>query len=66
MTKRDEYEVGSTIHERLDSIRMTAPERDVAVSAMRTAFIIVDACARLANHIRHVGGSLWRKPTAAH
>ena len=66
MTKRDGYELGSTIHERLDSIRMTPAEREVALTSMRKAFIIVDACARLARAIRQFGGSLSHKPTVAH
>jgi hypothetical protein len=66
MTKRDGYELGSTIHERLDSIRMTPTEREAAEAAMHTAFIIVDACERFAHRIRHFGASVSHKPTVAH
>jgi hypothetical protein len=63
---RDGYELGSTIHERLDSIHMTPAEREAALGAMRTAFVIVDACTRLARALRHSVGALSHRPTVAH
>ena len=59
------YELGSTIQGRLDAIPMTAVEREAAIDAMEKAFAIVDACAWIAQKLRHFGGSLSQRPTVA-
>lgn len=59
-------ELGSIVLERLDSIRMTPTERTAALSAMGTAFAIVDVCARFASGLRSIGASVGHKPTVAH
>ena len=63
--KTTAYELGATIQGRLDAIPMTLVEREAAVDAMQKAFAIVDACAWIAQKVRHFGGSLGQRPTLA-
>jgi hypothetical protein len=57
MSERMGIELGATLVDRINSLRMTEVERQVALDAMRNARLLVDAWLWLAGKIGQVKGT---------
>jgi hypothetical protein len=61
-----EVKLGSTILARINAVRMSQAERQVALDAMRGADLLVDAFAWVAKKIEQLGQRLFLKPALKH
>jgi hypothetical protein len=61
-----EIKLGSTILARIDAVRMTEAERQVAIGAMRDADLLVDGFAWVAKKIEQIGERLFLRPALKH
>ncbi|MDP2239494.1 MAG: hypothetical protein Q8K18_04950 [Burkholderiales bacterium] len=69
MSNMLEIKIGSTIYERIDTIRMSDAERQVAINAMRDADLVVDAFVWVGKKIEQISDRLFRfflKPSLKH
>ncbi|MDP1716447.1 MAG: hypothetical protein Q8L40_00060 [Burkholderiales bacterium] len=69
MSNMLEIKIGSTIYERIDTIRMSDAERQVAINAMRDADLLVDAFVWVGKKIEQISDRLFRfflKPSLKH
>ena len=62
MKKEIESKIGSTIYNRLLSIRMSDAERQRALSAMYDAEMVVDGFTWIVKKIERLGAGLFLKP----
>jgi hypothetical protein len=61
-----EIKLGSTILARIDAVRMSEAERQVAIGAMRDANLLVDGFVWVANKIEQIGERLFLRPSLKH
>lgn len=62
MNETIKSKIGSTIYERINTVRMSDAERVVALNAMRDAELIVDAFIWIGRKFEQLGG-LFTKPS---
>ena len=61
-----EIKLGSTVVGRINSIRMSELERQIALNAMRDADLLVNAFVWVAKKIEQIGERLFLKPSLKH
>jgi hypothetical protein len=61
-----EIKLGSTILARIDAVRMSEAERQVAIGAMRDADLLVDGFAWVAKKIEQIAERLFLRPSLKH
>jgi len=61
-----EIKLGSIVVGRIQSVRMSESERQVAINAMRDADLLVDAFVWVAKKIEQLGERLFLKPSLKH
>ena len=69
MSNKLKIKIGSTIYERIDTIRMSDAERQVAINAMRDADLLVDAFVWVSKKTEQLTERLFRfflKPSLKH
>ncbi len=66
MNSKIESKNGSVIEERINSVRMSASERQVAINAMRDADAIVDGILWFTHKVEQLGSFLLMKPSIKH
>jgi len=69
MSNMLEIKIGSTVYDRIDTIRMSDAERLVAINAMRDADLLVDAFVWVGKKIEQISDRLFRfflKPSLKH
>ena len=66
MSTLKEVKIDSTIYAKIQSARMSERERQIALSAMRNADLIVDAILWVAKKIEHLGERLFLRPSLKH
>ncbi len=69
MSRMLEIKIGSTIYERIDTIRMSDAERQVAINAMHDADLLVDAFVWVGKKTEQLAERLFRfflKPSLKH
>ena len=66
MSKGINIKLGSIVMSRVDSVRMSDSERQVALNAMRNADLLVDAFVWVAKKIEQLGERLFLKPALKH
>ncbi len=66
MNKAIETKLGPTIYHRINAIRMSEAERQVAIDAMQTAQLIVDGCEWVALKIQQLAELFGSKPSPQH
>lgn len=66
MKKDMEIKLGSVVVGRIQSVRMSESERQVAINAMRDADLLVDAFVWVAKKIEQLGERLFLKPSLKH
>lgn len=66
MSKDLELKIGSIVYSKIQGARMSERERQVALSAMRDAGLVVDAIVWLTKKIEHLGERLFLKPSLKH
>jgi|LNFM01.2.fsa_nt_gb hypothetical protein len=66
MNSNIENKFGSVIYDKLNTVRMSASERQAAINAMRDADTIVDAILWVTRKIEQVGAFLFMKPSIKH
>jgi hypothetical protein len=65
--KKDmEIKLGSTILARIDAVRMSEAERQVAIGAMHDADMLVDGFVWVAKKIEQIGERLFLRPSLKH
>jgi len=69
MSKILEIKMGSTVYDRIDTIRMSQAERQVAINAMRDADLMVDAFVWVNKKIEQIAERVFHlfiKPSLKH
>jgi hypothetical protein len=66
VNKDMEIKLGSTILARIDAVRMSEAERQVAIGAMHDANLLVDGFVWVANKIEQIGERLFLRPSLKH
>jgi hypothetical protein len=66
VNKDMEIKLGSTILARIDAVRMSEAERQVAIGAMHDANLLVDGFVWIANKIEQIGERLFLRPSLKH
>ncbi|MGZ9014294.1 MAG: hypothetical protein ACXW2L_18775 [Burkholderiales bacterium] len=66
MEKTVEVKTVSTIYQRLGDVRMTEADREMAISALSNAEVLVDAFAWLAKKIEYLSERLFLRPSLKH
>lgn len=66
MNSNIESKFGSVIMDRINTVQMSASERQAAINAMRDADTIVDAIMWVTRKIEQVGAFLFMKPSIKH
>lgn len=69
MSKILEIKIGSTVYDRIDTIRMSQAERQVAINAMRDADLMVDAFVWVNKKIEQIAERVFHlfiKPSLKH
>jgi hypothetical protein len=61
-----EIKIGSTIYDRINTVRMSDAERLTAVHAMKNADAIVDTVMWAIQKIEQIGATLFLKPSIKH
>lgn len=62
MKKLLEIKIGSTIYSHINTVRMSDAERQVAISAMQDADLLVDVFVWISKKIEHLAERLFLKP----
>jgi len=60
-----ESKFGSVIYDKINSVHMSATERQAAINAMRDADAIVDAILWISRKVEQLGVLLFLKPSAS-
>ncbi len=66
MSRYIDIKVDKNLVRRIDMSRLSAGERQVALSALRNAEAMVDACVWVARKIEQFGARLFLKPSLKH
>lgn len=66
MRKSLEIRNDSTVYDRLNTIRMSEAERQIAINAMRNAELLVDACVWVSKKVEQIVERLFLKPSLKH
>lgn len=66
MNKKLEIKFGSVIYDKINTVRMSTIERQVAINAMHDADAIVDAFVWFSQKIEQLGALLFMKPSIKH
>jgi len=66
MSKELEIKFGSVIYDKINTVRMSEQERQVAINAMHNADAIVDTMIWLSQKIEQLGAALFLKPSIKH
>ena len=66
MSKSMEIKLGSAVLGRINGVRMSESERQVALNAMRDADLLVDAFVWVAKKIESLSDRLFLKPALRH
>jgi hypothetical protein len=66
MNERMKYEMGPTLVDRINSIRLSETDRLVAVDAMRNARLLVDAWLWITRKVGQLGSGGFLKATPQH
>jgi hypothetical protein len=66
MNERMKFEMGPTLVDRINSVRMSEVDRQVAVDAMRNARLLVDGWLWLTRKVGQLSSGGHLKPTAQH
>jgi len=66
MNSNTEVKFGSVVYDKINAVRMSASERQVAINAMRDADAIVDAILWIVRKIEQLGALLFLKPGIKH
>jgi len=66
MNSNIENKFGSVIYDKINTVRMSATERQAAINAMRDADTIVEAILWVTRKIEQVGAFLFMKPSIKH
>jgi hypothetical protein len=66
MNKDLEVKLGSTVVGRINSVRMSEVERQIAYNAMRDADLLVDAFVWTAKKLERIGERLFLSPAVRH
>jgi hypothetical protein len=66
MNSNIEIKFGSVIYDKINTVRMSESERQVAINAMRDADAIVDAVLWITHKIEQLGAFLFMKPSIKH
>lgn len=66
MNSNLEIKFGSVVYDKINTVRMSAGERQVAINAMRDADTIVDAILWITHKIEQLGAMLFMKPGIKH
>ncbi|MCE2999153.1 MAG: hypothetical protein ACK59Y_00725 [Betaproteobacteria bacterium] len=66
MSKDLEIKFGSVIYDKINTVRMSEQERQVAINAMHNADAIVDTLLWLSQKIEQLGAALFLKPSIKH
>jgi len=66
MSKDLEIKFGSVIYDKINTVRMSEQERQVAINAMHNADAIVDTMIWLSQKIVQLGAALFLKPSIKH
>jgi hypothetical protein len=61
-----EVKFGSVIYDKINTVRMSEQERQVAIHAMQDADVIVDAILWVSRKIEQLGASLFLKHSVRH
>ena len=61
-----EIKIGSTIYDRINTVRMSDAERQVAINAMQDAELLVNAFVWVGRKIEQLGAFLFLKPSVKH
>ncbi len=61
-----EVKIGSTVYDRISTVRMSEAERRVAINAMRDAELLVDAFVWISNKAEQMMQRLFLKPSLKH
>lgn len=63
MNRDMSIKIDSTLDRQISAARLTASEREVAMNAVRTANLIVDAAEWIVKKIEQFGAALFLKPS---
>ncbi len=66
MNTNMQIKFGSVIYDKINTVRMSAGERQVAINAMRDADAIVDAILWVTHKVEQLGALLFLKPGIKH
>lgn len=66
MNSNIENKFGSVVFDKINTVRMSATERQAAINAMRDADTIVDAILWVTRKIEQIGAALFMKPSIKH
>lgn len=66
MKNNIEIKIGSVIYDKINAVRMSETERQVAINAMRDADTIVDAILWVTHKVEQLGALLFLKPGIKH
>lgn len=66
MNNNIEVKIGSVIYDKINAVRMSETERQVAINAMRDADTIVDAILWITHKVEQLGALLFLKPGIKH
>jgi hypothetical protein len=66
MNSNIESKFGSVIMDRINTVQMSASERQAAINAMRDADTIVDTILWITRKIEQIGAFLFMKPSIKH
>jgi hypothetical protein len=61
-----EIKIDSTIYDRINALRISDAERQVAINAMQDAELLVDAFLWMTRKIEQLGSLLFLKPSVRH
>jgi hypothetical protein len=61
-----EIKIGSTVYDKINTVRMSDSERQIAINAMRDAEAIADLVIWVARKIEQLGARLFLKPGLKH
>ncbi len=66
MNSKPQVKFGSVIYDRINSVQMSATERQTAINAMRDADALVDALVWITRKVEQLGAFLFLKPGVKH
>jgi len=65
MNSNFESKFGSVIYDKINSVQMSATERQAAINSMQDADAIVDAILWISRKVEQLGALLFLKPSAS-